>query len=164
MNPTHDELEPRVPPETSPVKSGKRHLIVRAMLCLLIIGLGVYAKIQLTAMWEPPPLVDMPPAKVRVEVKVAEPEDCPVAITGYGEVHALDSLAVTPKVAGKIVYLHPDLEVGKIIPKGELLYRIDQRDYLAAQAQGRARIERLEVMVRASKGGTSWANRACLPP
>lgn len=149
MNPTHDELEPRVPPEASPVKSGKRHLIVRAMLCLLIIGLGVYAKIQLTAMWEPPPLAELPPSKVRVEVKVAQPEDCPVTITGYGEVHALDSLAVTPKVAGKIVYLHPDLEVGKIIPKGELLYRIDQRDYLAAQAQGRAQIERLEIMVQA---------------
>lgn len=119
------------------------------MLVVLIIGLGIFAKTQLTSMWEPPPLAELPPSVVRVEVKAAQPEDCPVVISGYGEVHALDSLAVTPKVAGKIVYLHPDLEVGKIIPKGDLLYRIDQRDYLAAQAQGRAQIERLEIMVQA---------------
>ena len=86
-----------------------------------------------------------------MEVKAVCPETVPVSIYGYGEVKAQDSIALTPKVAGEIVYLHPDLEVGNVIPEGELLYRIDQRDYLAAQKQATAQVERLELTINLLK-------------
>ena len=129
----------------------KPPIVIRVALVVLIILSGIAAKVWLTSLREAPPLVELPPVKVHVEVKAAYPEDCPVVISGYGEVHALASIAVTPKVAGEVTYVHQDLEVGKVIPEGELLYRIDQRDYLAAQAQGRAQIERLEILVQGLK-------------
>ena len=51
---------------------------------------------------------------------------------------------------------------GKIIPKGELLYRIDQRDYLAAQAQGRAQIGSRKAAVPAQAAEKPKATSA--PP
>ncbi len=136
---------------TMPVIKRKPPIIIRVALGVFIILIGVAGKLWLTSLREPPPLAELPPLKVHVEVKAAYPEDCPVIISGYGEVHALASVAVTPKVAGEVTYVHPDLEVGKVIQDGELLYRIDQRDYLAAQAQGRAQIERLEILVQGLK-------------
>lgn len=151
MNPITDEQNQDIPTESVSARRGIKRFIANIILCILIIGVGVVLKSWLTSLREPPMLAELPTPEVSVEVKAVQPEEVPVIISGYGEVHAADSVAVTPKVAGEVVYLHPNLEVGKVIPKGELLYRIDQRDYLAAQAQGRAQIERLEIMVKALK-------------
>lgn len=134
---------------STPRKHGKKRFLANLVLSILILCLGLWGLLYLRSLREPPLQADLPPAEVTVEVKAVYPENVPVIISGYGEVHAAESLAVTPKVAGETVYLHPKLEVGNVIPKGELLYRIDQRDYLAAQAQGQAQIERLEIMVKA---------------
>ena len=99
----------------------KPPIVIRVALVVLIILSGIAAKVWLTSLREAPPLVELPPVKVHVEVKAAYPEDCPVVISGYGEVHALASIAVTPKVAGEVTYVHPDLEVGKVIPEGTAL-------------------------------------------
>ncbi len=151
MNIDTDDQERISSIEMSQLPKRRPSIVFRVALGVVILIAGVFGNMWLTSLREPPPLVELPPAKVRVEVKAAYPEDCPVVISGYGEVHAAASVAVTPKVAGKVVYLHPDLEVGKVIEEGELLYRIDQRDYLAAQAQGRAQIERLELLVQGLK-------------
>lgn len=151
MNPITDEQNQDIPTEPGRARRRTKRLIANGILCILILGLGIFLKSWLTSLREPPLIAELPSPEVNVEVKAVHPEEVPVIISGYGEVHAADSIAVTPKVAGEIVYLHPDLEVGKVIPEGELLYRIDQRDYLAAQAQGRAQIERLEIMVKALK-------------
>ena len=127
--------------------SGKRKFFIRIAACTVIIILGYFAKMALGALREPPKPADLPPPQIRVDVQAVYPEDVPVVISGYGEVRALDSVALTPKVAGEVTYLHPNLEIGKVIPEGELLYRIDQRDYLAAVAQAQAQVERLEIMV-----------------
>lgn len=134
--------------EVVQVVSAKRKFVIGATICILIILFGVAAQKGLAALRKAPMAAELPPPQIRVEVRSVSFEDVPVTISGYGEVKALDSLAITPKVAGEVVYLHPNLEVGNIIEEGELLYRIDQRDYLAAQSQARAQVERLEIMVR----------------
>lgn len=120
-----------------------RKVILRSLLCLLFILFGVAVKIVLTVLREPPKQAAISEMRLSVEVTPARPEDVPVTISGYGEARALNVVSVTPKVAGKIVELHPRLETGEVIPAGELLYRIDQRDYRAAVAQAQAQVDRL---------------------
>ena len=62
-------------------------------------------------------------------------EDVPVFITGYGELRALDILSIAPEVSGKTVKINSGLEVGKVIYKGALLFKIDSRNYLSAEKQ-----------------------------
>jgi len=131
--------------------SGKRKFFARVFLSTIIILSGIGGWLLMKAFKEPPTPADIPPPQIKVEVKSVCPETVPVAIYGYGEVKALNSIALTPKVAGEVVYVHPDLELGNVIPDGELLYRIDQRDYLAAKKQAVAQVERLEVMIKLLK-------------
>ncbi len=129
----------------------KQKLIRRIVLCTLILCMGIGVKMGLGALRQAPLPAVLPPPQIRVDVQAVYPEDVPVVISGYGEARAVDSVALTPKVAGEIVYLHPNLEVGNVIPEGELLYRIDQRDYIAAHEQGKAQVERLSIMVSVLK-------------
>jgi RND family efflux transporter MFP subunit len=82
------------------------------------------------------------PAKVkqeerplRVEAIQVAAEDVPVFITAHGEVRSLDIVTIAPEVSGKIREIHPGLEVGETVPKGSLLFRVDQRD-CAANVEG----------------------------
>ena len=68
----------------------------------------------------------------------AQPVDAPVCITGYGEVHALNVVPISPAVSGTIVEIHPRLDAGEIISTGEPLFRIDPRNYEAAVKEARA--------------------------
>lgn len=131
--------------------SGKRKFFTRIILCTIILLAGIGIWMLLRALKEPPAPADIPPPKIKVEVQPVCPETVPVTISGYGEVKAIDSVALTPKVAGEVTYVHPNLEVGNVIPAGELLYRVDQRDYLAAQKQAKAQVERLELTIQLLK-------------
>lgn len=81
---------------------------------------------------------------VHVEVQTVQPLDVPVIISGYGEVKALRTLAITPEVAGRIVAIHPDLKAGGRIGEGEVLFEIDPRPYAAHVADAEAQIQRQE--------------------
>jgi multidrug efflux pump subunit AcrA (membrane-fusion protein) len=131
--------------------SGKRKFFARVLLSTMIILIGIGVWLVLRALKDPPAPADIPPPKIKVEVQAVCPETVPVMIHGYGEVKALDSVALTPKVAGEVTYVHPNLEVGNVIPAGELLYRIDQRDYLAAHKQATAQVDRLELTIKLLK-------------
>lgn len=120
-----------------------RKVILRSLLCLSIILVGVAVKVILTVLREPPKQAVISEMRLSVEVVPAHPEDVPVTISGYGEARALNVVSITPKVAGEIVTLHPRLETGEVIPSGDLLFRIDQRDYRAAVAQAQAQVDRL---------------------
>ena len=74
-------------------------------------------------------------------------EDVPVTIRGYGQVKTLNTVDITPEVSGKIVAVHPRLEEGEVIPSGELLFRIDDRDYRASIEEAHATVQQLENTV-----------------
>jgi len=50
-------------------------------------------------------------------------------------------------VAGKVVEIHPRLELGEIIPEGDLLFRIDPRDYEAAARSAQATVQQWESSI-----------------
>ncbi|MBP8130267.1 MAG: biotin/lipoyl-binding protein [Candidatus Hydrogenedentes bacterium] len=122
-------------------------LVLRVVLCSFFILAGVGIKLFLDTLREPPQVAQIVEPRLRVEVARVEPEDVRVEITGYGEVRALDVVTITSKVAGEILEVYPRLEVGEVIPEGELLFRIDSRDYQAARAQAQAQVDRLNNMI-----------------
>ena len=71
-----------------------------------------------------------------------------VRISGYGEVLAVNPVSVAPEVAGRIIQVHPDLEVGEIVAGGELLFEIDPVTYKAAYAEAKATVEKWQNSIR----------------
>ncbi len=132
------------------------HLLKLAWLnkliaCVAIIVVGVMITALLISQRKPPAHAPIEERPLRVQVKSVRFEEARVDITGYGEVRARDVANVSAGIAGKVVAIHPRLEVGEIIRAGEVLFKIDPRDYQArvdeihaSTIQLKSAVERLE--------------------
>jgi RND family efflux transporter MFP subunit len=127
----------------NPATSNGR-VIRRVVICVVVLSVGIVGMLGLASLKKPPTEAKHEERALRVEALRAEQQDVPVVITGHGEVKALDVVSIAPEVAGKIVEIHPRLEVGEILHKDELLFRIDPRDYVAAKSSAQATVRQWE--------------------
>lgn len=153
-------------PETSTNSAASGAVLFRIAVCLVILALGVVAMYLLESAKRPP--ANAPPHEraVRVEVSPAKFEDVVVALTSWGEVRPRDTVVISPVISGRIVYVHPRLEAGEIIPEGETLFRVDPRDYQAAlddakatAKQWAATVSRLKTQYELDTGRLKTLNR-----
>ncbi len=126
--------------EAKKTSKSKTLIFMRIVLCVIVLSVGVIGMNALAKLKVPPAEVKYKERPLKVKILKAEPEDVEVLIAGYGEVKALDIVTIAPEVSGKIVETHSRLEPGEIIPKGELLFKIDSRDYLAGFNEAKATV------------------------
>ncbi len=124
--------------------------ICGGLILLGLVGMGLLALLR-TA---PAKTSDSEPA-LRVDGLPVVPEDVRVTLKGYGTALPLTRLAIAPQVSGQVTNMHPRLRVGEIVPEGDLLFAIDDRDYraavveaTAALAQSSNTVKRLEEELR----------------
>lgn len=130
----------------------KLRILKRVIIGGLVLFAGVMGMGRLASLRTPPTEAVNGERPLFVEAVRAELEDVPVNITGYGEIKVLDTVSISAEVPGKISELHPRLEVGEIIAKSELLFKIDVSNYLAAGNEARAMVTQLEnTVVRMEK-------------
>jgi len=120
------------------------NIVKRIVICLAVLLVGIVGMLALANMKKPPAEAKRSERPLQVEAVRAQFEDVPVTKTGFGEAQALTVVDLAPEVSGKIVMTHPRLEVGEIIPKDEILFEVDPRDYQAALQQARATVSQLE--------------------
>ncbi len=123
----------------------KKYVMVRIAICVLILVVGWAGMNGLASLKQPPAEVKTEERPIKVQTTTVQPQDYPVAITGFGEASALTVVTVAPEVTGRVVYTHPTLNTGQIIPSGEVMFRIDPADYEAGLQEARA-------------GVTQWQN------
>ncbi len=126
---------------------GDRKVFFRITVCSAILLAGIAVMAALASLKKPPAQAVIQEQAYKVEVLEAHPENVPVVLTGYGEVHAIRHVLVASEVAGTVLAVHPRLLVGEVIPKGEVLFRIDPRDYRSALAEAEAMVSQLENTV-----------------
>jgi RND family efflux transporter MFP subunit len=122
----------------------EKKIIFRIIICLLVLFLGIVGMKALGSLKKPPAEAVTPESQVKVEVMKAEKKDHPIFINGYGEVNALNVVTIAPEISGKITMVHPRLEAGEVINKGETLFEIDSKDYVTAVNAGKKRLKFLE--------------------
>jgi len=120
------------------------NMVTSIGICTLVLLVGVVGLATLASLKTPPTEVKNGERPLQVEVLQGEPEDIPVFITGYGEVKALKVVPIAPEVAGKIVKVHPRLDAGETIPKNDVLFKIDPKDYLTVYKTSKARLKILK--------------------
>ena len=64
-----------------------------------------------------------------VEAEVLEIRSGNLMVQGAGTVRAREELTLAAEVAGKLVYVNPDLREGQRVAQGSTLFRIDTSDY-----------------------------------
>jgi len=120
-------------------------VLISIVISIVVLIIGVMGMAMLARLKTPPAEAKNGERPLRVEALQVEQKDIPVFITGHGEVKALNVISIAPEVPGKIVKIHPRLEVGEIIPKGEVLFKIDPKDYMTIRKISR---ERLKILKR----------------
>jgi multidrug efflux pump subunit AcrA (membrane-fusion protein) len=116
----------------------KKHVTIRIVICALIVAIGWAGMSGLASLKKPPAEAATDERAIKVQVTTAQPGDYPVTITGFGETRALTVVTIAPEVSGRVVYTHPALRAGEIIPSGEVLFRIDPADYQARLEEAKA--------------------------
>ncbi len=131
----------------SPPSEFNGKIIKRIVICSLILFVGIFGMIALGKLKKPPASAKPVEKSLRVETTVARSQDVQVKITGHGEVRPLNVVTVSPEVTGRIVSVHPKLEVGETIGQGEILFEVDSRDYRAARDEAKAAVMQAENSV-----------------
>lgn len=109
----------------------------KRMLPLVAILLALVAVIIVKTR---PPMVHSEAEKIvrTVSTITANPITIRPRITGFGTVEPDIQLPIKSEVAGRIIYVHPNLKKGSLLPAGTELIRVDDKDYLLALKQAEA--------------------------
>ena len=119
-------------------------VFISIVISIIVLLFGVTGMVMLARLKTPPVEAKNGERLLRVETLQVEQKDVPIFITGYGEVKVLKEVLIAPEVSGKIVAIHPRLETGEIIRKGDLLFKIDPKDYITVLKNSRKRLKILK--------------------
>jgi len=116
----------------------------RLIVCGAVLLVGFVAMNSLANMKKKPSELKISEPSLQVEAWSAEAESVPVSIKGFGEVKTLNVVSIAPEVSGTVIDIHPRLEAGEVISKGDVIFKINPRDYQAAMQEASATVTQLE--------------------
>lgn len=135
----------------------RRALQIGIPLAILLLGAGVFVGLlnarrapERKQRIAPPPLVEV--------IRVAR-EDTRLDVRSHGEVTARTETQLVAQVAGQIVEVAPALVSGGFFEKGEVLAKIDPRDYRVALTRAEARVAQERVRLAREEGEAKIARR-----
>jgi RND family efflux transporter MFP subunit len=120
---------------------------LQALLAIVIVGAGITGAVIFIMLKKPPERMEQDVQAPLVEVVQLRSKDIPMVVQGYGTVNPKVEVDIIPEVAGKVVYIHPELIVGGLIPANETILRIDPRDYELAVRQSEAAVADATVIL-----------------
>ncbi len=94
-----------------------------------------------------------------VQVMEAKPKQDRVVVEAMGTVMPARRISIQPEVAGKIKEIHPHLVPGGLLKEGEVLLKIDDRDYVAAKNQAWAQVEEAQAALDLEEGMQNVARK-----
>jgi len=119
----------------------------QAVIALLIVVLSAgtaFLLIKSRKPAEPRPVESAPPM---VEFIEAHPSTMAIPVETQGTVTAGEETEISAEVAGRVIWISPDLVAGGQFKAGQLLMRLDDSDYRIALQQAQARLEQAKVQL-----------------
>lgn len=123
----------------------KAGAILQALFAIVVIALGVFVTVVLVKLKKPPQQIEQEVLAPLVKIERLEVKDIPMVVHGNGTVQPKVEVSIVPEVAGKVVYVHPELKVGGFIRADEKILQIDPRDYELAVQQADATVQDAKV-------------------
>ena len=94
-----------------------------------------------------------------VDVAEVVRQDLRIPVQAQGTVTPHRDTTLVAEVSGKIIEVSPNYNAGGYVAKGDVLARIDDRDYQAAVLRARAQVETAESNLAQEKGRAAVAQR-----
>ena len=114
---------------------------LKTVLPLLILAAGAAAFVLLKSMQTEPQRIERPNLGPLVEVMETPVQRVQVVVEGQGTVRPDAQISLVPQVSGIVVWKDEALKSGGAFIKGDVLFRIDPRDYELALRQAQAQVE-----------------------
>ena len=133
------------PSKKTPVRA--KQILIRIIICLIVLLFGVLVMNKLSALKKPPAEAKRTEQVLQVEGTIVKTEDVRVILTGYGEIKTRNAVSISPEISGRVMDVHPRLETGEIIPRGETLFKIDSRIYAATLQEANASLQQFKNAV-----------------
>jgi RND family efflux transporter MFP subunit len=125
----------------------RRKLLTRVVLPVVLVALGIVAAAAVFQLAPAAARAETERPAPMVEVVEAARTTSVARVRASGSVVAAKQITLSPEVAGRIVARSDALEPGGRLAKGDVLVRIDARDYRLAVAQEEARVEVAETEI-----------------
>lgn len=132
---------------------------LRRLLPVIVIAIGAAAAVAIVKSRKPPKKARSKPLGTLVETVEARSQSRQITVVGHGTVQPRREVTIIPEVSGRIRYAHPQLVVGGVIKKGQVLLRIDPVDYKLALERMRAQIAQAERGVAEAQSNSQVARR-----
>ncbi|MFV7784103.1 efflux RND transporter periplasmic adaptor subunit [Shewanella marisflavi] len=115
----------------------------------LLVGVGIGALVLiLAALLKPSPSLVAGYDKARaVEVMTLTEQAISPRVIGFGRVEPKHVWQAVAEVGGKVLYRHPQLETGRMLPQGTLVLEIDPLEYQLKVAQAQASLHATEAQL-----------------
>ena len=134
------------------------YIAFRIIIPLLILGAGVSGFVFLMSLKKEPDR-EKPEQKLPlVETVEVEEHGGELTIELDGSVVPFREIPLSAEVAGRITYKSPHCRAGKFVQKGEVLFRINEKEYQLAvdrltheEEQARAAIKELKVQIESAQ-------------
>ena len=118
--------------------------VLKVVLPVLVLGLGVLIFMAMVRLRKEPDRVERPSLGMLVRTIPVSLADTRVEIPVFGTVAPKVEVDVIPEVSGRVVELSPSMVQGGFVSKGEILLRVDPRDYELAVHRAQADVARAE--------------------
>ncbi len=125
--------------------------LIQFLLVMVVIIVGILIAVIFIKMKKPPQRQEQTVLAPLVKVEHLDRRDIQMIIRGYGTVNPKLEVEIVPQVSGKVVWVNPQFKAGGFIRKGELIFKIDPRDYDLAVRQANAAVAEAQVMLDLEK-------------
>lgn len=130
----------------------QRQVIVSLILIVVLLAGGTALSVLLVRTAPQPSTSGNQPPTLLVRALELRPQTVVEPIVGYGTARADRYAWIAAQIAGEVVELNPNLHVGALVEAGELLVRVDDREYQrylerarSLLAADQAQLKRLDI-------------------
>ena len=145
----------------------KRHIQIIIAFLIIIGALGISVYLFHTR----PPVKKkrIPKFIPLVEVKEVYYSPYQIVLELTGQVETSKVISLVSEVAGKIIYVSPKMQEGQFFEKGELLFKLDYKEYLLAVKSAKAQVEKIKndlklLQTQAEQSIKEWKIVSSAPP
>jgi RND family efflux transporter MFP subunit len=136
-----------------------RTFFTKAIPAFAVLFVGVFVASRLGASRPMPEVAPEERHTTMVRTMEARPESQSIKVEAMGTVIPARKLDIIPEVGGLIVEINPNLVPGGFLKAGELIARIDPRDYEAAVVQAQGAVEDARLKLELEQGRQVVAKR-----
>jgi RND family efflux transporter MFP subunit len=127
------------------------------LIAAIIFGGASFWGYRLMVTRQPPRTFSEPPAEVLVDVLAVVPTSYQVTLMTRGQVKARTQSAVVPEVSGTVLEVAPSFREGGFFEQGDLLLKLDDRDYKAAWAAAKSALAAANTLKEEEKARSQQA-------